>query len=153
MGNTTNPCTGICKFDDGLCLSCGRLRAEKKQWKRLKKPQRKDVLVRSAQRLEALGDRAILSKKERKKIRKRAAEAKAVSNGEGNAAVVRFTPHKDTAVTSPPAQPPRSPVVDAEAAKVARKAWKKARKHARKAKKAARKARAAEARARGLSAA
>ncbi|MBA1146903.1 DUF1289 domain-containing protein [Ectothiorhodospiraceae bacterium WFHF3C12] len=150
MGSASNPCTGICKFDEGLCLSCGRLRSEKKQWKRLSKPQRKEVLARSAARIEALGERAILSKKQRKKAKRRAGKIQAASTGESDGMVVKFRPHEETAMPHPPAQ---ADVVDAEAAKEARKAWKKARRHARKAKKAALKARAAEARARGASAA
>lgn len=147
MGAANNPCTGVCKFDEGLCLSCGRLRSEKKQWKRLSKPQRKAVVARSRERLTELGDRVIPDKKAWKKAKKarRSAPQAAPANTVGGT-VVRVPPEEAPASATPE---PR-PVVDAEAAKKARKAWKKARKHARKAKKAALKARAAEARAHGL---
>lgn len=147
MGAASNPCTGVCKFNDGLCLSCGRLRTEKKRWKRMDKAERRHVVTQSAARVAALGDQAIPSKKARRKAKKQAA---AVSASRPPASPVRV-PGGSLDLGSPALTPDAPlPVVDPAAAKAARKAWKKARKHARKAKKAARKAREAEALARGL---
>jgi len=147
MGAASNPCTGVCKFNDGLCLSCGRLRTEKKRWKRMDKAERRRVATQAAARVTALGDQAIPSKKARRKAKK---QAGALAGGHRPATPVRVAPGSLDLGT--PALTPDAPlpVVDHDAARAARKAWKKARKHASKAKKAARKAREAEALARGL---
>lgn len=147
MGAASNPCTGVCKFNDGLCLSCGRLRSEKKGWKRMDKAQRRRVAAQAAARVSALGDQAIPGKKARRKAKK---QAGALAAGHRPATPVRV-PAGSLDLGAPALTPDAPlPVVDHEAAKAARKAWKKARKHAGKARKAARKAREAEARARGL---
>ncbi len=146
MASASNPCTGVCKFRDQVCLSCGRLRAEKKRWKKMKKSERREVVSQSAARLAALGDQAIPSKKARRKAKKQAAAVPA----HPPATPVRVKP--DSLDLGEPilARDAPLPIVDADAAKQARKTWKKARKLAKKAKKAARRAREAEARARGL---
>lgn len=147
MGAASNPCTGVCKFNDGLCLSCGRLRSEKKRWKRMDKAERRRVVTQAAARVTALGDQAIPSKKARRKAKKQSG-ALTASHTPGSAVRV---PANSLELGTPALQADAPlPVVDREADKAARKAWKKARKHARKAKKAARKAREAEALARGL---
>ena len=146
MASASNPCTGVCKFRQQICLSCGRLRTEKKRWKKMNKTERREVVSQSAARLAALGDQAIPSKKARRKAKKRAA----AQFEHPPATPVRVRPH-DLALGEPVLTPDAPlPIVDADSARDARKAWKKARKLARKAKKAARKAREAEARARGL---
>ena len=146
MASASNPCTGVCKFREEVCLSCGRLRSEKKRWKKMKKSERREVVSQSAARLAALGDQAIPSKKARRKANKRAA----TQPTHPPATPVRVRP-EHLALGEPVVAPDAPlPIVDADAAREARKTWKKARKLARKAKKAARKAREAEARARGL---
>lgn len=45
---TDSPCTGRCEFDSDktVCLGCGRLRAEVKQWKAMGDAERHDVNMR-----------------------------------------------------------------------------------------------------------
>ncbi|HSC85199.1 MAG TPA: DUF1289 domain-containing protein [Pseudomonas sp.] len=49
-----NPCIDICKFDDDICIGCGRSKREIKGWKKLDKLERRAVLVEASQRLQAL---------------------------------------------------------------------------------------------------
>ncbi|MEX0385972.1 DUF1289 domain-containing protein [Spiribacter onubensis] len=146
MTSASNPCTGVCKFQQQVCLSCGRLRVEKKRWKKMNKAERREVVSQSAVRLAALGDRAIPSKKARRKAKKQAAAVPT----HPPATPVRVKPESLDLGEPILGRDAPLPIVDADAARDARKAWKKARKLARKAKKTARRAREAEARARGL---
>lgn len=49
-----NPCISLCKFDDDICIGCGRSKKEIKAWKKMDKDKRKAVLVHSADRLKGL---------------------------------------------------------------------------------------------------
>ncbi|RZU98739.1 DUF1289 domain-containing protein [Spiribacter vilamensis] len=146
MASAANPCTGVCKFRDQVCLSCGRLRSEKKRWKKLGQSERREVIRQSAVRLEALGDQVIPSKKARRKHKK--AVARAPSHPPGTP--VRVQPDQLNLGAPDPRPDAPLPIVNAEAAREARQRWKKARKLAQKAKKNAQKAREADAAARGL---
>jgi predicted Fe-S protein YdhL (DUF1289 family) len=48
---SNNPCISVCKFDDDICLGCGRSKREIKAWKKLDKGDRRKVLANSAMRL------------------------------------------------------------------------------------------------------
>lgn len=55
-----NPCIKLCEFQAGVCLGCGRSKAEIKGWKKLDKLARRQVLAEAAMRLlvlEATGRR------------------------------------------------------------------------------------------------
>ena len=54
MSSTKDPCIGVCKFTDDICLGCGRTKAETKAWKKLNKDEKRAVLAESAMRLLAL---------------------------------------------------------------------------------------------------
>ncbi|MCH4885295.1 MULTISPECIES: DUF1289 domain-containing protein [Pseudomonas] len=51
---TKDPCIGVCKFTDDICLGCGRTKREIKAWKKLDKDEKRAVLAESALRLLAL---------------------------------------------------------------------------------------------------
>ena len=60
MSSTKDPCIGVCKFTDDICLGCGRTKREIKAWKKLDKDEKRAVLAESALRLlelEATGRR------------------------------------------------------------------------------------------------
>lgn len=46
-----NPCISLCKFDDDICLGCGRSKKEIKGWKKMDKDERRDVLSQAAARM------------------------------------------------------------------------------------------------------
>ena len=54
MSSTKDPCMGVCKFTDDICLGCGRTKREIKAWKKLDKDDKRTVLAESALRLLAL---------------------------------------------------------------------------------------------------
>ena len=54
MSSTKDPCIGVCKFTDDICLGCGRTKREIKAWKKLDKDAKRTVLAESALRLLAL---------------------------------------------------------------------------------------------------
>ncbi|MBO5390260.1 DUF1289 domain-containing protein [Pseudomonas sp. FSL R10-0056] len=54
MTATKDPCIGVCKFTDDICLGCGRTKREIKAWKKLDKDEKRAVLAESALRLLAL---------------------------------------------------------------------------------------------------
>jgi len=54
MSSTKDPCIGVCKFSDDICLGCGRTKREIKAWKKLNKDEKRAVLAESALRLLAL---------------------------------------------------------------------------------------------------
>ena len=54
MSSTKDPCIGVCKFTDDICLGCGRTKREIKAWKKLDKDAERTVLAESALRLLAL---------------------------------------------------------------------------------------------------
>ena len=54
MSSTKNPCISLCKFDDDVCLGCGRTKREIKAWKKLDKDDKRSVLADSAVRLKQL---------------------------------------------------------------------------------------------------
>ena len=54
MSSTKDPCIGVCKFTDDICLGCGRTKREIKAWKKLDKDGKRTVLAESALRLLAL---------------------------------------------------------------------------------------------------
>ena len=49
-----NPCISVCKLSGELCVSCGRSKAEIKQWKRMKRPEKMAAVQRASQRLKSL---------------------------------------------------------------------------------------------------
>ena len=49
--STKNPCISLCKFDEEICLGCGRSKREIKSWKKMEKDERRSVLAESALRL------------------------------------------------------------------------------------------------------
>ena len=49
-----NPCISVCKLSGDLCVSCGRSKAEIKQWKRMKRPEKMAAVQRASQRLKSL---------------------------------------------------------------------------------------------------
>ena len=54
MSSTKDPCIGVCKFTDDICIGCGRTKREIKAWKKLDKDEKRAVLAESALRLLAL---------------------------------------------------------------------------------------------------
>ena len=52
--SSKNPCISLCKFDDDICIGCGRSKKEIKGWKKMEKDERKGVLADSAVRLKGL---------------------------------------------------------------------------------------------------
>jgi predicted Fe-S protein YdhL (DUF1289 family) len=57
MGDTKDPCISICKFDDRICVGCGRSKDEIKGWKKMDKPEKREVLEVARERLKGLGKR------------------------------------------------------------------------------------------------
>ncbi|TDV54685.1 putative Fe-S protein YdhL (DUF1289 family) [Pseudomonas graminis] len=49
--STKNPCISLCKFDEDICLGCGRSKREIKSWKKMEKDEKRSVLDESALRL------------------------------------------------------------------------------------------------------
>lgn len=49
--STKNPCISLCKFDEEICLGCGRSKREIKSWKKMEKDKKRSVLAESALRL------------------------------------------------------------------------------------------------------
>lgn len=49
--STKDPCISICKFDDDICIGCGRSKREIKSWKKMDKHEKRSVLAESAMRL------------------------------------------------------------------------------------------------------
>lgn len=49
--STKNPCISLCKFDEEICLGCGRSKREIKSWKKMEKDEKRSVLAKSALRL------------------------------------------------------------------------------------------------------
>jgi uncharacterized protein len=49
-----NPCIAVCQLSGDLCLSCGRSKAEIRQWKRMKRPEKMAAVQRASQRLKSL---------------------------------------------------------------------------------------------------
>ena len=54
MSSSKNPCVSLCKFDDDICLGCGRTKREVKSWKKMDKDERREVVTESAARLRAI---------------------------------------------------------------------------------------------------
>ena len=54
MNSTKDPCIDICKFNDDICIGCGRTKREIRAWKKLDKEDKRIVLAESALRLLAL---------------------------------------------------------------------------------------------------
>ncbi|WP_296180983.1 DUF1289 domain-containing protein [Pseudomonas sp. UBA1879] len=61
--STKNPCISICKFDDDICIGCGRSKREVKSWKKMDKDERRSVVADSVQRLKTLKSSARRKKK------------------------------------------------------------------------------------------
>ena len=61
--STKNPCISICKFDDDICIGCGRSKREVKSWKKMDKDERRSVVAESVQRLKTLKSSARRKKK------------------------------------------------------------------------------------------
>lgn len=49
--STKNPCISLCKFDEEICLGCGRSKREIKSWKKMERDEKRSVLAESALRL------------------------------------------------------------------------------------------------------
>lgn len=49
-----NPCISVCQISGDLCISCGRSKADIRQWKRMKRPEKMAAVVRATQRLKGL---------------------------------------------------------------------------------------------------
>lgn len=54
MSSSKNPCISLCKFDDDICIGCGRSKKEIKSWKKMDKDERRDVLTQAALRMKGL---------------------------------------------------------------------------------------------------
>lgn len=55
MGDTKDPCISICKFDERICIGCGRSKEEIKGWKKMGKGKKREVLVEAERRLKEMG--------------------------------------------------------------------------------------------------
>lgn len=55
MGDTKDPCISLCKFDERICIGCGRSKEEIKGWKKMDKPEKRAVLAEAQQRLKGMG--------------------------------------------------------------------------------------------------
>lgn len=55
MNATKDPCISLCKFDDDICIGCGRSKREIRAWKKLDKDDKRTVLAEAALRLIKLG--------------------------------------------------------------------------------------------------
>ncbi|TBU83798.1 DUF1289 domain-containing protein [Phytopseudomonas dryadis] len=49
-----DPCISVCKFTEGICIGCGRSKAEIKNWKKLDKSERRALMAEADMRLLAL---------------------------------------------------------------------------------------------------
>ena len=49
-----NPCIAVCQLSGDLCISCGRSKADIRQWKRMKRPEKMAAVARATQRLKSL---------------------------------------------------------------------------------------------------
>jgi predicted Fe-S protein YdhL (DUF1289 family) len=49
--STKSPCISLCKFNEDVCLGCGRTKREIKSWKKMEKDEKRSVLAESAMRL------------------------------------------------------------------------------------------------------
>jgi predicted Fe-S protein YdhL (DUF1289 family) len=49
-----NPCISLCKFDDDICIGCGRSKKEIKAWKKMDKDERQAVLAQAVVRMKGL---------------------------------------------------------------------------------------------------
>jgi predicted Fe-S protein YdhL (DUF1289 family) len=63
MGDTKDPCISICKFDERICIGCGRSKDEIKAWKKMDKPHKREVLAEAEKRLKAMGGKTRKKKK------------------------------------------------------------------------------------------
>lgn len=63
MGDTKNPCISICEFDERICIGCGRSKDEIKAWKKMDKPEKREVLAEAQVRLKAMGGKVKKKKK------------------------------------------------------------------------------------------
>ena len=55
MGDTKDPCIGICKFDERICIGCGRSKEEIKGWKKMDKAEKREVLEAARGRMKGMG--------------------------------------------------------------------------------------------------
>ncbi|MBJ2213862.1 MULTISPECIES: DUF1289 domain-containing protein [Pseudomonas] len=55
MSAMKDPCISICKFNDDICVGCGRSKREIRAWKKLDKAGKRTVLAEAQLRLLALG--------------------------------------------------------------------------------------------------
>jgi predicted Fe-S protein YdhL (DUF1289 family) len=51
MSSSKNPCIGVCKFAEDICVGCGRSKREIKGWKKLDKDERRLALAEADMRL------------------------------------------------------------------------------------------------------
>ena len=49
-----NPCIAVCQLSGDLCISCGRSKADIRQWKRMKRPEKMAAVAQATQRLKSL---------------------------------------------------------------------------------------------------
>ncbi|WP_294534886.1 DUF1289 domain-containing protein [uncultured Rhodoblastus sp.] len=52
LETTSSPCTGLCRIDEisGLCVGCGRTRAEIAGWRAMSEPERRAIMAVLARR-------------------------------------------------------------------------------------------------------
>ena len=55
MSSTQDPCISLCKFNDDICLGCGRSKREIRAWKKLDKTDKRTILAEASLRLIKLG--------------------------------------------------------------------------------------------------
>ena len=55
MSSTKDPCISLCKFNEDICVGCGRSKREIRAWKKLDKADKRTVLAEAELRLLALG--------------------------------------------------------------------------------------------------
>ena len=51
MSSIKDPCIGVCKFCEDVCIGCGRTQREIKAWKNLDKDEKRAVLAQADLRL------------------------------------------------------------------------------------------------------
>lgn len=49
-----NPCISVCQISGDLCVSCGRSKADIRQWKRMKRPEKMAAVQRARLRMKSL---------------------------------------------------------------------------------------------------
>ena len=49
--SSKSTCISLCKFEEDVCLGCGRTKREIKSWKKMEKSEKRSVLAESAMRL------------------------------------------------------------------------------------------------------